>query len=317
MDFQYLLLLQQLRELTGGVLDSLLLYITSFGEDLLLFLGAAGIYWSVDKAVGLYILAQYQLGNFANQLLKITFCVNRPWVRDSRIRPVESAKAAATGYSFPSGHTAKAIAVWGGLGHQIYEKSKRISIFLWGLVLLVGFSRNYLGVHTPQDMAVSFVLGIILLYASDKGLKWAEEKPGRNWLAAWTGLGLSAALIIYALVKPYPMEYVEGILLVEPSSMIRGTLKGAGGMCGFCAGWMLEKKAVCFSAKEFPIEEKIWRFLIGAMGLLVLLKTGPNIWTRFWGANTASFMNGFAPSFYMIGGFPWLYFIFDKKSRKG
>lgn len=40
MDIQYLLLLQQFREITQGILNSLFLFITTFGEDTLLFAGA-------------------------------------------------------------------------------------------------------------------------------------------------------------------------------------------------------------------------------------------------------------------------------------
>ena len=47
MDITFLLYLQQFRQLTSGILDSLFLYITTLGEDWILFLGTAGIYWCI------------------------------------------------------------------------------------------------------------------------------------------------------------------------------------------------------------------------------------------------------------------------------
>ena len=43
MDITFLLYLQQFRQLTSGILDNLFLYITTLGEDWILFLGTAGI----------------------------------------------------------------------------------------------------------------------------------------------------------------------------------------------------------------------------------------------------------------------------------
>ena len=44
-------------------------------------------------------------GTLVNQFLKLVCRVPRPWVRDPNFTIVEAARADATGYSFPSGHT--------------------------------------------------------------------------------------------------------------------------------------------------------------------------------------------------------------------
>ena len=119
MDIAYLLFLQNLRTITCGIFDSAFLYITTLGEDFTLMVWVCGIYWCVDKAAGIYLMFNFHIANFANQLIKITACVYRPWIRDKRVIPLEAAKGAATGYSFPSGHTAKAVGVWGGLAERM------------------------------------------------------------------------------------------------------------------------------------------------------------------------------------------------------
>lgn len=111
-------------------------------------------------------------------------CAYKPWIRDGRITPVESANSGASGYSFPSGHTAKAMAVWGGLAVHDFKRNKPIASFLLLIILAVGFSRNYLGVHTPQDVIVSLILGGFILYGTHYLLIWADKKRGRDWITA-------------------------------------------------------------------------------------------------------------------------------------
>lgn len=53
-----------------------------------------------------------------NQFLKLLFRIPRPWVRDPDFTIVESARAQATGYSFPSGHTQNAVATFGGIARS-------------------------------------------------------------------------------------------------------------------------------------------------------------------------------------------------------
>ncbi len=306
MDITFLLYLQQFRQLTLGILDSLFLYITTLGEDWILFLGTAGIYWCIDKQTGFFMCFNYNLANYVNQFVKLTACINRPWVRDSRVQPVGGAIPGATGYSFPSGHTAKAMAVWGGLGLKSQKWSRQISLFLIGIVLLTGFSRNYLGVHTPQDVMVSMAIGIGLLIVSDKSIKWISQKKKREYMAILTGIALAGILIGFASLKTYPMEYVDGQLLVDSESMIHGAYKGAGGVLGLCLGWLFEMKLVNFETEKYAVKERLLRFLYGAIGLIIILKVCPAIWPRLFTRCGASVMNGFVPSFYIIGGFPLL-----------
>ena len=53
--------------------------------------------------------------------MKRAFHVDRPWIKDGRIQPVEASLEGAGGYSFPSGHTARAAANWGALGYSLWR----------------------------------------------------------------------------------------------------------------------------------------------------------------------------------------------------
>ena len=170
MDLNYLLLLQTIREAFGGVFDSYMLKITSFAETLPTFLFLAGIYWCVDKRMGQCMGWNTALACTWSQFLKAVCKIDRPWVRDGRIHPVEAAVPAASGYSFPSGHTARAVASWGVAGSCAWRKGKHdqkyAGALLWILTALILFSRNYLGgaYAAGCDCSIAFGAGMVFLY---------------------------------------------------------------------------------------------------------------------------------------------------------
>lgn len=307
MDISYLLFLQDLRSFTHGIFDSLFLCITTWGEELILLFITAGIYWCLNKQLGIYLLFNFHIGNLVNQCIKLTACVYRPWIRDGRIQPVEAAKPAATGYSFPSGHTAKATAIWGGLSYGGFRGKKAMRNLLISIVLLVGFSRNYLGVHTPQDVVISWGLGLILLIAVNYMLKWTEQGRHRDVVVCGIGILLSIILLIYAVYKTYPMDYVEGQLLVDSARMVGSGYKSVGGAIGFFSGWLWERRYICFDEKSGTWETKLLRFLIGAGGLLILFKVTPAICFLLFGGLWGNFINAGAMAIYITAIFPWLY----------
>lgn len=92
-----------------------------------------------------------------NQILKHTF---------KRLRPINSI-ISESGYSFPSGHSMVSMAFYGFLIYLLCKsnfKYKKIFIgLLIILILLIGISRIYLGVHYPTDVFGGFLLSISYL----------------------------------------------------------------------------------------------------------------------------------------------------------
>ena len=167
MDIQYLLFLQNFRNSINDALTPFMEMISLFAVTFLVIIPAM-IYWCVDKESGLYTMASYTATIAINAVVKLTACVYRPWIRDSRVLPAGDAISTATGYSFPSGHTTMATSIYGAMAVSAWKKMRWVSILCILLVLITGFSRNYLGVHTPQDVAVGMTEGVLVIWGMRK-----------------------------------------------------------------------------------------------------------------------------------------------------
>ncbi len=98
-------LLYYLESIREPILDGFFSLITQFGEETLFIVFGLLLFWCVNKKEGYYLLGVGLMGTIFNQWLKLLFRVPRPWILDPSFSIVESARAGATGYSFPSGHT--------------------------------------------------------------------------------------------------------------------------------------------------------------------------------------------------------------------
>lgn len=155
------------------------------------------MFWCVDKRRGYYLLLTGFVGTLINQALKITFCIPRPWVLDPEFQIVESARAEATGFSFPSGHTQNAVGTFGGIAYT--AKRLWVRILCLVIALLVAFSRLYLGVHTPLDVGTSLLVAAALVFALRPIIEESKRRP-RFMLHVWCVMLVpAAAFLLYAL----------------------------------------------------------------------------------------------------------------------
>lgn len=247
MDIQYLLFLQDFRNSINDAWTPFMEWISHFAVVYLLALPAI-VYWCIDKKKGLYIYATFLGGRIVNAVLKLTACCYRPWIRDARVIPAGDAMTEATGYSFPSGHTITAASIYGGVAVAFGKKQKWLAAICVLLILVTGFSRNYLGVHTPQDVAVATLEGVLVLWGMHKLFSYLEEHPEKEDLFLLAGLVVCAIALVYITVKSYPMDYVNGELLVDPHKMMRDGYKDISILGAFCIARFVEKRYVRFEA---------------------------------------------------------------------
>lgn len=189
--------LRALAALRTPLLDTFMAAVTHLGEETFFMVLALLMFWCVDKRRGYYLLLVGFAGTIINQMLKITFRIPRPWVLDPDFQIVEAARAQATGFSFPSGHTQNAVGTFGGIARTSKRRGVRIACIV--LALLIAFSRLYLGVHTPLDVGVSLLAAAALVFALAPVLDEARRRP--NYLLhTWLVMLLPAlAFLFYAL----------------------------------------------------------------------------------------------------------------------
>lgn len=112
------------------------------------------------KLMGCLVLLNLAVSGALNQALKRI--VQRP-------RPTEYRLIEENGYSFPSGHSMVSAAFYGFFIYLIFKNVKNKYI-KWGsitllsiLIILIGTSRIYLGVHYTSDVLAGFVISISYL----------------------------------------------------------------------------------------------------------------------------------------------------------
>ena len=239
-DIQYLLLLQELRLATGGIFDELFNSISKFAVDIVPFLPFV-VFWCVDKKWGYRLFSTLWCGEILNGVIKLTVCAYRPWIRSELIEPAGDSKVAATGYSFPSGHTLCATTMYGTT--FVWQKDKRrwLAVLCGVLILLTGFSRNFLGVHTPQDVIVGFLESCLLIYVIGLIGRRIDGDERLIDILTLAGVFVVIATLIYITYKPYPMDYVNGELLVDPAKMTVDCFGACGGLLGLLTGSYIER----------------------------------------------------------------------------
>lgn len=236
-------ILKHIQSISNPFFDFLFQLITICGEQIVLIVIISIIYWALDKKFGEYIAYSVLTSVLVNNAIKDIFKLKRP-IGEEGIRTLR--EETATGYSFPSGHTQGAASFYGSIA--IYMKKKAMYIIATIMIVLIGFSRLYLGVHYPKDVIVGAILGVLTAWICYKLYIRIENK-------------MLLYLITFVLFLP-------ALTFAHSADFI----KGLGTYFGFLIGMFVEKKYVNFSVEGTRVN-KIIRVLIGVL-ILLILQTG-------------------------------------------
>ena len=259
-------LLYALQEMRTPFLDTIMALVTRLGEETIFMVVAIVVFWCVSKVGGYYLLSVGFLGTVMNQFLKMLFRIPRPWVLDPNFDIVESAREAATGYSFPSGHTQSAVGTFGGLARM--TKKNWLRWVLVVLALLVAFSRMYLGVHTPLDVGVSLGIGTVLVLVLWPLVRSAEEKPARMLWVLLGMLACSVAFLLFMEIYQFPADTDAHNL----ESAVANAWKLSGATVGMLIACWLDQKYIRFETKAIWWVQLI-KVAVG-LALVVAIKAG-------------------------------------------
>jgi len=246
--------------------NELFMLVTYLGDEVLALVAVLSVFWCVNKKAGYYMIYSALFGLMANQLLKALFAVPRPWVLDNTFRPVEEARATAGGYSFPSGHTATAMAVYGSAAR--FTKKRWMRVFCIAVIGIVAFSRMYLGVHTPADVGASLAVGtaiVFLLYPVTEAVGNGETKAFRMLESVF--LVCAMAFFLFLLLhKPDTAGLTEEELFHGAGEGVENAYR----MLGACVGVVVTH----WYDRDHPFEtEAVWwaQLLKVALGIALVL----------------------------------------------
>ncbi len=259
MEFLYVL-----EKIRVPVINELMIFITTFGEETAFLVIAMILFWCVDKYIGYYTLSVGFIGTLTNQFLKLWFRIPRPWVLDGNFTILEQAREAATGYSFPSGHTQSAVGTFGCIAYTAKKNSIRVAAIL--IAVLVAFSRMYIGVHTPLDVGVSVVIAVVLIFA----LRPVVLKYNHKCIPVLLGAMLALAAGFLCFVKFY--HFPADIDLHNYQSGIQNAYTLLGALLGMIIVYIADEKRIKFSTKAVWWAQ-ILKVVLGLV-LVLLVKSG-------------------------------------------
>lgn len=234
-------IIKAIQQLSNPVLDWIMRIITEGGDIYFFILIGAFLYWIVDKKFAFKLMVSFILSAMINGVIKHFTNKPRPYQEGAQAILQET-----TGSSMPSGHAQASGALSSMLIYQ-YDEIKWVKYLAIALMILVPFSRMYLGQHYLEDVLVGSLLGIVL------GLFFL-------WIL---GLGKENTEDLKAMVV-IPLFIVALFFIYNEQFYV-----AAGGYMGLVFGYFLEKRYVQYEVKEIWWVQLL-KFFIGIIGALII-----------------------------------------------
>jgi membrane-associated phospholipid phosphatase len=228
-------------------------------------------YWCVSSALGMRVAVILMLSGGFNDAFKLLFHGPRPYWVSTAIQGF----ASETSFGVPSGHSQNAMAVWGIMAAWFRKGWAWIAALL--IILLIGISRLYLGVHFPHDLLTGWLIGALLLLLVVRSWNpvaaWAKKlAPGRQVLVAFlASLGLLLLPVIpFAWLKASgwqaPQEWAS---FATQAVTLEGAFTSGGTLFGLLVGAAWLRVLGGFQEKG-AWWKLVLRYLLGVAGVLAI-----------------------------------------------
>lgn len=249
--------LKLLAVLRNPVLDELMLIISDIGTPVFVFGLIAWFYLNISKKDAYQMSIGFYFSLLLAQGAKLIFRIPRPWVLDSDFHASKRALSTATGYSFPSVHTQSTESL--GTSILMTRKNRALKRIAIIMMILVPFSRMWLGCHTPKDVCVGFLLGTIVTFFL--GRLWNAFEGKADGILVIFLLALSGTLLLigFFLTANDTVDFL----------LAKDSFESAGLAIGFATGYFPEHKFVRFCNKGTKLQY-LQRFIIACAGMLLI-----------------------------------------------
>jgi membrane-associated phospholipid phosphatase len=299
-------LIRGIQTIESPPLTAVIRAITVLGTEVFYIPLVLFIFWCVDEKQGLRFSVLVLLSAWVNGFFKALLQQPRPYQLDPSVgRAVESS------YGIPSGHTQQSLVFWGAAAPWMarFKKGRRpgpVWALSLGFILVIPFTRLYLGVHFPTDIAAGWLLGGIIL-------------------ALYGFLGSRLEAVLAAGGTRFQLIAAAAAALLMNAA---GADRSLGGMMlGLCAGYALMRKYVPFRAAAPVRGRKPGLLVLGArcvlglagaaliyLGLRLLLPGEASLFAELprWGAASPYYELGRFLRYGLLGlwaavGAPWLF----------
>ena len=235
-------IIRGLQTITNPLFDWIFYILTYIGDQYFFIVLAVIIYWTMNKKFAHRFALMYMIASLFSFILKNIVKRARPYDEAGVTVPFDYH---TTGYSMPSGH-ATAVGAMGYAGLKVSKQTGKSWLMYVSMIMMivVPFTRMYLGQHYLSDVVVGLVIGLGFAYLIDKLVDLMGDKE--EW---WTFVLLPVA-VIFMIIFPDHDLFVA-----------------AGAYAGFAIGYFVEKRYV-----KFDVKATFWiQVLKVVSGIIVVL----------------------------------------------
>jgi membrane-associated phospholipid phosphatase len=270
--------------------------ITWFGSELFFLLFVSLLYWCVDTRLGIQVAAILLLSTTVNSALKLALASPRPYWYSTQVEVSEVEPS----FGLPSAHAQNAVAVWGTIAQE--RRHWWIGCLAVLMIVPIGVSRIYLGVHFPVDVLAGWFvgIGILLLYnwLSQPIARWIQRYGFKQQvaIAIFTSLLLLLPSIMVVQIRDswqMPSDWTQTLLQTSPDQFpqplsLKTPISAAGTWFGFVTGvlWPIERRP--FNPKG-RLQKRLTRYLVGISVAIAI-----------WAGLDALFPDGTTPIAYSL-----------------
>lgn len=261
----------------GDWLTPVMKFFTWLGYPQAYMILIAILYWSVDRKIGLRLALFLPFVASINSILKQAIHAPRPFWVDQGIKVFK----ASNGFGMPSGH-AQASTAWIYVAFLI--KKKWFWVLALAVVVMIGLSRIYLGVHFPSQVLAGWMIGILvtLLFIRFeagvlRGFMRLKYRNQLSMICLISMILLSLGVVFVILLKEweFPAEWIRNATdnLTGQDETIYSSI-GLHAVAGNVGGFLGTGMGAIFAHRNggFDIRGRWWRRVLRCLtGLAVIL----------------------------------------------
>jgi membrane-associated phospholipid phosphatase len=287
------------------------------GNEEFFLLLAPALYWCINSRAGLRVGLLLMINASVNSIFKLIFFRPRPYWVD----PAVKAYGAESSFGIPSGHAQNSAAVWGGLAVSFQKKWLWVTAII--LIIMIGLSRIYNGVHFPADILAGWLIGTTVLAVFLKLEPKVKHRiqPLPPVQQAVLAFAFSLIIIILGLVVrislaswQLPAEWITNAQAATPEAEPinptdnGGLVSNSAAFFGLCLGAIFIARSGAFKTQG-KAGQLILRYLFGTIGILVLwaglravFPAGEDILSL-----VLRYVRYSLVGFWVSGGAPWIF----------